>query len=43
MLVGFSLGTELIKNIMVRLQHLGFLDMLKEVVLMGGVADHGQI
>lgn len=42
-LVGFSLGTELIRNIMKRMQGLNALNILKEVILLGGVADHREI
>lgn len=38
-LVGFSLGTELIRNIMVKMAEKNCLHMLNKVYLLGGVAD----
>ena len=38
-LVGFSLGTELIKNILKRLEQKKCLEMVNKVYLMGGVCD----
>lgn len=42
-LVGFSLGTELIKNILERLAEKRQLSMVNKVYLMGGVADKGEL
>lgn len=42
-LVGFSLGTEVIKNMMQRLAEKNCLNMLHKVYLLGGVADLTQV
>ena len=42
-LVGFSLGTELIKNVIRRLAQKNSLHILNKVYLMGGVADKTQV
>lgn len=42
-LVGFSLGTELIRNIMSKMAEKGCLNMLNKVYLLGGVADKSQV
>lgn len=41
--VGFSLGTELIKNMLLRMEHRKCLHMINKVYFMGGVADKGEI
>lgn len=42
-LVGFSLGTELVRNLMDRLLQKGQIHMINKVYFIGGVADQGQI
>jgi hypothetical protein len=42
-LIGFSLGTELIKNIMFRLVYKNKLEKLKKIYLLGGAADNSEI